>query len=81
MLQSLIQAGNSPNLGVSHHLEVIETGVTYISTGNSPNLGRSHHPEVNGNRGYLPPSRELTQPWCEPSPSGDQIRRAAYFGT
>ena len=41
-----IPAGNSPNLGVSHHLEVIGTGATYISGGNSTNLDVSHHLEM-----------------------------------
>ena len=27
----------------------------------------------------LTPGRGLTQPWCEPSPSGDQSRWAAYI--
>ena len=63
-----IPAGKSPNLGVSHHLEVIGTRATYIPAVNLPNLGIRHHLEVNENRAYLHPSRELTQPWCDPSP-------------
>ena len=43
-----IPAGNSPNLGVIHHLEVIRTGATYIPAGNSPYLSVSHHLEVKG---------------------------------
>ena len=42
----LYTAGNSPNLGVSNHLEVIRTGATYIPAENSPNLRVSHHFEV-----------------------------------
>ena len=61
-------AGNSPNLGVNHHLEVIRTRDTYIPAGSSPNLGVSHHLEVIRTWDTYIPQRELTQPWCEPSP-------------
>ena len=37
---------NSPNLGVSHDLEMIRTGPTFIPAGNSPNLGVNNHLEV-----------------------------------
>ena len=47
--------GNSPNLGVSYHLEVIRTGTIYIPAGNSPNLGVTSPWGVQ-NRGYIHPS-------------------------
>ena len=43
---SISPTGDSPDLGVIHHLEVIGTGAIYIVTGNSPKLGGNHHLEV-----------------------------------
>ena len=50
-------ARNSPNLGVSHHIEVIGTGATYIPARNSPNLGVNHHLEVIGTGTTYIPAR------------------------
>ena len=41
-----IPVGNSPNLGVNHHLEVMGTGASYNQAENSSNLGVNHHLEV-----------------------------------
>ena len=65
---------NSPNLGVSHHHEMIRTVPTYIPVGNSPYPWCEPSPWGDQNRDYLHPSRELTQPWCEPLPWDDWNR-------